>query len=59
MARARETAAAIATACALDIRFDDRLRELGNNRLDHTPWPRGPVTYVDLSLRQFVVLPPE
>lgn len=39
MARARETAAAIVTAYALDIRFDDRLRELGNNRFDHTPWP--------------------
>ena len=33
------------------------LPETGIN-VDHTPGPRGPVTYVDLSLRQFVVLPP-
>jgi len=32
------------------------LPETGIN-VDHTPGPRGPVTYVDLSLRQFVVLP--
>jgi len=34
------------------------LPETGIN-VDHTPGPRGPVTYPDLSLRQFVVLPPE
>jgi glutamate-5-semialdehyde dehydrogenase len=34
------------------------LPETGIN-VDHTPGPRGPVTYLDLSLRQFVVLPPE
>ncbi|MDQ4075922.1 MAG: histidine phosphatase family protein [Chloroflexota bacterium] len=39
MARARETAEEVAKAYNQDIRFDDRLRELGNNRLDHTPWP--------------------
>jgi glutamate-5-semialdehyde dehydrogenase len=33
------------------------LPETGIN-VDHTPGPRGPVTYPDLSLRQFVVLPP-
>ncbi len=33
------------------------LPETGIN-VDHSPGPRGPVTYVDLSLRQFVVLPP-
>lgn len=33
------------------------LPETGIN-VDHTPGPRGPVTYVDLALRQFVVLPP-
>ena len=33
------------------------LPETGIN-VDHTPGPRGPVTYVDLTLRQFVVLPP-
>jgi glutamate-5-semialdehyde dehydrogenase len=34
------------------------LPETGIN-VDHTPGPRGPVTYPDLSLRQFVVLPLE
>jgi glutamate-5-semialdehyde dehydrogenase len=34
------------------------LPETGIN-VDHTPGPRGPVTYPDLSLRQFVVLPGE
>lgn len=33
------------------------LPETGIN-VDHTPGPRGPVTYMDLTLRQFVVLPP-
>ncbi|HEX8681958.1 MAG TPA: histidine phosphatase family protein [Ardenticatenaceae bacterium] len=39
MKRARETVAPLAQAYNADIRFDDRLREMGNNRLDHTPWP--------------------
>jgi broad specificity phosphatase PhoE len=39
MRRARETAQQLATAYQCDIRFDDRVREIGNNRLDHTPWP--------------------
>lgn len=39
MKRARETAEPLARAYGLPIRFDDRLREIGNNRLDHTPWP--------------------
>lgn len=39
MARARETAAAVAAPYDPEIQFDDRLRELGNNRLDHTAWP--------------------
>jgi glutamate-5-semialdehyde dehydrogenase len=34
------------------------LPETGIN-VDHTPGPRGPVTYPDLALRQFVVLPPQ
>ncbi len=34
------------------------LPETGIN-VDHTPGPRGPVTYHDLGLRQFVVLPPD
>jgi glutamate-5-semialdehyde dehydrogenase len=33
------------------------LPETGIN-VDRTPGPRGPVTYLDLGLRQFVVLPP-
>jgi probable phosphoglycerate mutase len=39
MRRARETAAAVAGAYGAEVRFDDRLREVGNNRLDHSPWP--------------------
>jgi broad specificity phosphatase PhoE len=39
MRRARETAEAVAEAYGLSIRYDDRVREIGNNRLDHTPWP--------------------
>lgn len=39
MKRARETAEAVAGAYDIDIQPDDRLREIGNNRLDHTPWP--------------------
>jgi probable phosphoglycerate mutase len=39
MLRARETAAPLARAYAAEIIFDDRLREIGNNRYDHQPWP--------------------
>ena len=39
MQRARETAEPLARAYNVPIRFDDRLREIGNNRLDHTAWP--------------------
>jgi probable phosphoglycerate mutase len=39
MKRARETVAPLAKAYGLPVQFDDRLREIGNNRLDHTPWP--------------------
>ncbi len=39
MKRAQETAAPLAAAYGLTIQPDDRLREIGNNRLDHTPWP--------------------
>lgn len=38
MRRARETAEQVALAYGCAIQFDDRLREVGNNRLDHTPW---------------------
>lgn len=39
MQRARETVAPLTEAYQGEVRFDDRLREIGNNRLDHTPWP--------------------
>lgn len=39
MKRARETAATLSQAYNLPIQFDDRLREIGNNRADHQPWP--------------------
>lgn len=39
MSRARETAEAVAQAYDKNIYFDDRLREIGNNRRDHTAWP--------------------
>lgn len=38
MRRARETAAEIARALGSEISFDDRLREIGANRRDHTAW---------------------
>jgi probable phosphoglycerate mutase len=39
MQRARETAEILAQAYNMPLYFDDRLREVGNNRLDHTAWP--------------------
>ena len=39
MRRARETAEQVAAAYGLPIHYDHRLREIGNNRFDHTPWP--------------------
>jgi probable phosphoglycerate mutase len=39
MRRARETALPLVEAYGAEIRWDDRLREVGNNRFDHTPWP--------------------
>lgn len=39
MRRARETAEVLAAAYDQPIRPDHRLREVGNNRFDHTPWP--------------------
>jgi probable phosphoglycerate mutase len=39
MLRARETAVPLAEVYGRQIIFDDRLREIGNNRFDHTPWP--------------------
>jgi 2,3-bisphosphoglycerate-dependent phosphoglycerate mutase len=39
MRRALETAAVLAGVYGCTLRPDDRLREIGNNRSDHTPWP--------------------
>jgi 2,3-bisphosphoglycerate-dependent phosphoglycerate mutase len=39
MLRARETAQELSVAYDMPLFFDDRLREVGNNRLDHTAWP--------------------
>lgn len=39
MVRAQETAGYVARAYNMDIIHDDRLREIGNNRADHVPWP--------------------
>ncbi|MGB0387285.1 MAG: histidine phosphatase family protein [Ardenticatenaceae bacterium] len=47
MLRARETAAPLAKAYEMAVCFDDRLREIGTNRLDHTPWAEVPTDYSD------------
>ena len=39
MMRAQETAEGLSSAYGLPLMCDDRLREIGNNRLDHTAWP--------------------
>lgn len=39
MRRARETAQAIAAAYQMEITWHDYLREIGNNRTNHTPFP--------------------
>ena len=39
MQRARQTVHYISTALEQPVVFDDRIREIGNNRHDHTPWP--------------------
>lgn len=39
MRRARETAQPLAAAYGCAVSYDDRLREVGNNRLDHHAWP--------------------
>ncbi len=41
MQRARETVAPLAQAYHCEVTWDDRLREIGNNRSDHSPWPAG------------------
>ena len=49
MRRAQETAAIVAQAYECEIHPDDRLREIGNNRSDHSPWPSNslPADYAD------------
>jgi probable phosphoglycerate mutase len=49
MQRARETAEVLARAYDMPICFDDRLRELGNNQIDHTAFTSDtlPNQYVD------------
>jgi probable phosphoglycerate mutase len=49
MLRARETAGFLAGAYDMPLNFDDRLREIGNNRWDHTAWPNDelPRDYAD------------
>ncbi len=39
MKRAKQTSQAIADVYGCQIQFDDRVREIGNNRADHIPWP--------------------
>lgn len=39
MARAMETAQYVANAYDIPILPDERIREIGNNRMDHEPWP--------------------
>jgi broad specificity phosphatase PhoE len=49
MRRALETTAYLVEAYGQPAREDDRIREYGNNRLDHTPWPSDelPDTFAD------------
>lgn len=39
MRRALETAGPLSEVYGLALNFEDRLREIGNNRWDHTAWP--------------------
>ncbi len=61
MLRARETAEMVRQTYDLPLIFDTRLREIGNNRLDHAPWPSdGLPNYADYwaSARPFASLTP-
>ena len=59
MKRAQETAQFLADAYQCQIDFDDRLREIGNNRIDHSPLPNHelPREYSSLSPFQFPFSP--
>lgn len=61
MARARETARIVADALGVDAVDEDRIREIGNNRLDHTPWPDLPTDYADYwaAARPFASITPD
>lgn len=39
MKRARQTAQIVGASYGCEIFHDDRVREIGNNRADHIPWP--------------------
>ncbi len=54
MKRAVETAQTIAAAYACEMQPDDRLREIGNNRHDHSPYPNDalPGDYADYRASQ-------
>lgn len=39
MQRARQTAEPLSKVYDCPVRFEDRVREIGNNRIDHTAWP--------------------
>lgn len=47
MKRALETATVIADTMQITPVRDDRIREIGSNRLDHAPWPDLPTDYGD------------
>lgn len=49
MRRALETAEFLTEAYNIPLRYDDRLREIGNNRWDHSAWPNDdlPREYAD------------
>jgi probable phosphoglycerate mutase len=59
MKRAQETAQYLVDAYQCPFIFDDRLREIGNNRLDHSPLPNNelPDEYSSLSLYKFPFSP--
>ena len=62
MARAMETAGYISEAYSIPIQPDERIREIGNNRMDHEPWPSDDLPeYGDLwgSARPFSSITPE
>jgi probable phosphoglycerate mutase len=59
MKRAQETAQFLADAYQCQLVFDDRLREIGNNRIDHSPLPNHelPNEYSSLSPYRFPFSP--